>query len=131
MSLKNYLTLALICISMSFLIKMNSVEAKEIDCIGGFTNGPVPKTNKAECAKDPEQRDLHLCDPKKCGHNNAHFVSWKNCQSYNPPSKKIITVNCVSYQYKDPEHYLCWDSKDDLFLCSHKLNDKPVISCDC
>ncbi|EGG01068.1 uncharacterized protein MELLADRAFT_123278 [Melampsora larici-populina 98AG31] len=123
MSFKQYLTMVVMCVTMSFLLNINSINARDLACTGGY-NPEVP--NRKEGGIE------HTCDPLKCGHDNAHFVSWDKCVPY--PSHGVrnvppATKNCVTYTYFDSSRYMCHDSQDARFLCHHTVNDRPVITC--
>ncbi|EGG12413.1 uncharacterized protein MELLADRAFT_123275 [Melampsora larici-populina 98AG31] len=110
MSLKNYLTIVVICFTMSFFLNMNSVNALTVDCRGGYNTGFF------QHIKWPSKQ--HKCDPKNCHHNNC--VADDNSI---PPS----TQNCVIYQYYDKKNFVCLNSAGKQFKCPHQDSQAPFI----
>ncbi|EGG04356.1 uncharacterized protein MELLADRAFT_123272 [Melampsora larici-populina 98AG31] len=124
MSFRAYLTIVVLCITMCFLTSMKSVNA--VDCQGGYDTDDTT----AFCTVDEQQINLHHCDPARCGHDNARFVSWKKCVPfYKQDGTAESTQNCVSYGHYGPNHYTCTNANNEYFLCPHKLKDAPFISC--
>ncbi|EGF97752.1 uncharacterized protein MELLADRAFT_123273 [Melampsora larici-populina 98AG31] len=124
MSFKNYLTIVVLCITMSFLT-MNPVNAT--NCKGGYrTDGTT-----AYCVVDSKQEKYYHCDAAKCGHDNARFVSWSKCVPfYKSDGTAKTTQNCVTYDRHDSSRYTCTNAKEDIFICPHKFEDRPIMSCD-
>ncbi|EGG01485.1 uncharacterized protein MELLADRAFT_123274 [Melampsora larici-populina 98AG31] len=124
MSFKNYLTIVVMCIAMSFFTNMISVNA--IDCKGAYKTD----SDHAYCTTDEQNVNTRTCSLNKCSHDNAPFVAWTGCvpQSGNGPA---VSQNCVNYGYYDSKSYLCSNAKSDFFICPRKFGQKPFMSCDC
>ncbi|EGG04357.1 uncharacterized protein MELLADRAFT_123843 [Melampsora larici-populina 98AG31] len=131
MSLMNYLTIGVMCITLILFIDLNSVNAiRNIPCTGGFKTEP----HVANCIVDPLGKEKYQCPLDQCGQDNTHFVSWGGCVpiTYYPgePSGET-TQNCVTYGYYDQTHYTCKNANGHTYICNHKIEDRPVISCNC